>query len=371
MVSRRSVANQAYSPFSTFVVLASMMLFSPARAQYSSLDLPVDARSVAMGESFVALRSNPGFLYNPAGIAAVSNAGATFSQRNVDWNDYFEDYRFLQFTAALPTPVAAFGLSYNRYQRGKFIVTGPAGPEPIDILHPYDHTVALTAAHSFDCGLDAGIALKMFDLGDVRTSTTPAFLVDFGFIYSFFGCDESLSRNNALTLGISFQNFGSYLIAKDATGLFEGKERLPRFIKTGIAYTHTVHPESESQLAPLTIVASAQFTGLLNDPTLYPDHTNSSGLGLEVIVFEIVSARVGAYAPPLNSIYGDKGTFEPRYGVGVTFPLTKLHVAPLRIGFDYGIIPLTTSSSGALSFGSNKSTLSAFSVTASYENDLF
>ena len=371
MDSRRSVNNQANSALSTFVVLLTMVFCNPATAQHSSLDTPVDARSVAMGESFVALRSNPGLVYNPAGIAAVSKAGATFSQRNVDWTDYLEDYRFIQFTATLPTPVAEFGLSYNRYQRGEIIVTGPAGPEPIATLHPYDNTIALIAARSFDCGLDAGIAFKMFDLGDVLPSTTPAFLVDVGFIYSFFVCNESLSRSNELTLGISLQNFGSYLIVKDAAGLFEGKETPPRFVKTGIAYTYRVHPEIETQLAPLTIVVSAQFTGLLNEPTLYPSHTGGGGFGVEATVFEVVSGRVGGYTPPVNSIYGENGTFEPRYGVGITIPLAKLHVAPLRVGFDYGIIPLTATSSAAVGFGSNKSTLGAFTFTASYENELF
>ena len=59
--------------YAVLILLMTECAYSQLGAGGYPFDSPADARSVAMGESFVALPSNPAALmYNPAGLAGLT-----------------------------------------------------------------------------------------------------------------------------------------------------------------------------------------------------------------------------------------------------------------------------------------------------------
>jgi hypothetical protein len=201
-----------------------------AQSETSSFEVPVDARSIAMGQSFVAVSANQhALLYNPAGLSGLRGICVSYSQRSINWFDSFTDgYKYHSMNATVATPFAVFGFSYNRLSLGEFVRTNSSGVE-IGRFTPHEHTFALGAAHSFENGLAVGASLKTFNFVDIivrspsspdgfgnEQKTLPIFF-DLGAMYEI---SNQYSANGAVnySFGVTLQNFGSNLIVKDSTG---------------------------------------------------------------------------------------------------------------------------------------------------------
>jgi hypothetical protein len=116
------------------------------------------------------------------------------------------------------------------------------------------------------------------------------------------------------------------------------------------------------------ILITGEYRDLLNPGQRQEDESDYWGFGFEALVYEVVSARIGGFLTPTNSIYGDRGVPQLRYGFGLRAPLQQLGIAaPFTINVDYSGIPITVSPY----WKDLNTTLKAFSLQIAYEGDLF
>lgn len=348
-----------------------------AQSESASYEVPVDARSISMGQSFVAVDQNiHALLYNPAGLSGLKGVSASYSQRSINWLDSFtKDLKFQSFNASMATSFAVFGFSYNRFSLGEFIRTNSSGIE-IGRVSAYEHTFMLGASHTFENGLSLGASIKTWNYVNIGTRSaampegvpdeqkTLPILFDLGALYQFQLMSSSSPLSDRFSLGMSIQNYGSNMIVRDNMGRQVFSIQPHRFLRFGAAYSITVL-ESETELTPFIGMASLEYRRVLNG---YDDAQNDFyGFGLEARIFEIFSARLGGYLSNIRWIYGEPKSVAVRYGFGLNVPFAKLGVAmPIDVRFDYAAIPVNT----PLGFSSNKinSPLSTFTFTVQYEN---
>jgi hypothetical protein len=181
-----------------------------------------------------------------------------------------------------------------------------------------------------------------------------------------------------LSFGISLQNFGTdFKLKTTYTNLFpmppgtttrEETVPLPRYLRIGFAYLLSINPKEEGGLSPVKILITAEYRNLLNPGQYQEDERTYWGFGFGVSVYEVVSARIGGFLTPANSIYGDRGVPQLRYGFGLRAPLQQLGIAaPFTISLDYSGIPINVSSYRK----DVNTTLKAFSLQIAYDGDLF
>ena len=108
-------------------------------------ELPADPRSFAMGESFVALPSDPAALmYNPAGLAELMGINVSYSHRGLNWVPPTDGWSISTINAAVATSFGVFGAQYNRKSMGTLPVTTVRFPDGDGTeLSLYSHDIAL------------------------------------------------------------------------------------------------------------------------------------------------------------------------------------------------------------------------------------
>jgi hypothetical protein len=364
-----------------FVVIISGFIIYPyclTQSNFNSLDTPVDARSIAMGESFVAYsNSSSSSFYNPATLALSEGITSSFSKRYLTWLSRSQNMYYLSWNAALKTSVGSFGLFYNRFNEGEGEIRDEynsyIGRE--NVAH---HTYGITYAKEVFSHLDAGITLKTYNeirtiseivQGQSRTfTTTPPILIDAGIVYHQPGfCSGNVVEDN-ISSGITFQNFGTdYKI----NGRYE---RIPRYARLGIAYTLRVKGEREEMLEPFQFVFTGQYCNHLNAPKIMLDERDYWNAGMEATFYEIVFLRMGGIARPYTDIYGFKGVAALRYGFGINIPIEKLieSTPPFSVCFDFAAIPLSDYAYWwEWTYIYSKKTLTAFSFELKYNSNLF
>jgi hypothetical protein len=288
-------------------------------------------RSFAMGESFVALSSNPAALmYNPAGLAGLSGIRVSYSQRTLDADN---NWTLRSFNAVAGTPFGVFGVQYNRDSYGTFPLTMTGGEQPV--VDTYDYDIAMGYAVGLGRGFSVGVAAKYYDYeGNASTfPSSPARLFDIGFTYTFRRFHSQTTVEDSITIGMSYQNIGSAW-SKQYTGIHIPELDLPhwfpQYFRAGLSYALRVLPRNEADPSPLEAALSGEFRSLQTDP--YPSSGISEwGLGLECTIEEFLSLRAGT-----TSIDGINERWLFRWGGAVRLPVHKL-------GFDlllqYGRIP--------------------------------
>ncbi len=353
---------------------------SAAQSESASYEVPVDARSVSMGQSFVAVDQNiHALLYNPAGLSGLKGVSVSYSQRSINWLDSFtKDLKFQSFNTSVATSFAVVGFSYNRFSLGEFIRTNSSAVE-IGRVSAYEHTFMLGASHTFENGLSLGASIKTWNYVNIGTISaampegvpdeqkTLPILFDSGALYSLSLVPSGSTLSDKISFGMSIQNYGSNMIVRDKMGQQAFSIQPHRFLRFGAAYTITVL-ESESELTPFIGMACLEYRRVLNG---YDDAKNDFyGFGLEVSIFEIFSARLGGYLSNIRWIYGEPKSVSVRYGFGLNIPVAKFGVAiPIGVRFDYAAIPVYP----PMGFSSNKinSPLSTFTFTVQYDTELF
>jgi len=373
---------------SMFVSLVmTVVLFRSAAAQgdfvqvgSQAYDVPVDARSVAMGESSVALRGNQNALmFNPAGLGGIRGAHVSYSLRRFDWTTFLDKAKYLQVSGVVETPYVNAGFSYNRLKLGEVIVSTPQFPEGTGTAEIFDYMLALGFGKRLGDNWDVGIGLKTYDIcleklsGDVPVlETTKPFLVDLGFIYSSEIANDQPLFTHSFSVGAAIQNLGGKLKSENSSfsGREESETSLPQYVRVGFTFTIGVSAETGESLQTFSVLASGEYRTFLNGSDGQSHQKDFWGFGLEMKAMEIVSVRLSGFVNPYSSVYGTKGVPALRYGFGISLPFQKLGTSlPITIQIDYAGIPPQISNSY---IGSQEpKTMHAFSMSVAYENEIF
>ncbi|MFH1367662.1 MAG: PorV/PorQ family protein [Elusimicrobiota bacterium] len=178
------------------------------------LRIPIGARSMAMGQAFVAISDDSSAIYwNPAGMNQVSGTDATLMH-----TAWFEGitYDWVSFVTEIDGE-SAFGLGLQYLSYGSIdgydntgLKTGAISPSDIAFNVAYSRKII---------GCDLGMTVKMISLELKRSASAVA--ADIGCIYKTY--DDKIS------IGAAVQNMGTkikFLTAEDS---------LPVNIKTGVA----------------------------------------------------------------------------------------------------------------------------------------
>jgi hypothetical protein len=321
-------------------------------ANTSPLDVPTDPRSVAMGESFVALPGNPtALMSNPAGLAGLTGLGVSYAQRSLNWMKFLEDYKYHGANGYIAVPFGVFGIQYNRFSMGEATISTSTSPDGIGKMRLYEHAFVLGFGRTFGENFSAGIAAKYFNIVNTVISittpnaidftTTPAYLFDAGAQYStpVFPGDSLLQ--NAVTAGISVQNIGTEV--KSASSLIESEANaeLPRYLRVGFSYQLKILSRQTDGLQPASMILTAEYRRLINS-SIYADSQRDYWVfGVEFGLFEIIAFRLGGVINPYTSIYGKTAEFAARGGIGLNLPFAKLGVpVPFSVSGSYSFIPI-------------------------------
>jgi len=360
---------------SLLIVLFLARSISSAQAFPSglhSLDTPFDPRSVAMGESFVAVRGNHhAAMYNPAGLSGIEGGSVGFSRRNFNHLDLTSDSKYIAFTGTLSSTIADFSIVYSRFHLGELLITTSENPEPSTRARVSDYVLGLSAATEIIDRIDAGILVKTFrqvfeltgGYGQIPTYNNPL-LVDLGVIGRIDGRFTNTSLQYSLAGGMAVQNYGTDLKVKINSS--STIVTLPRFWRTGIAFYVSTPQLNDLGVSPVSILVTGEYRVVLNS---YLDPNEDFwGFGSEITVLELFAGRIGWFIQSHTSIYGKKGDPSLRYGLGLRIPFGLLGLTkPITFRADYAAIPLNTN---IPFFMVQNSTLHTFSLELMYENNI-
>jgi len=343
-----------------------------------SIDTPFDPRSIAAGESFVAVRGNRyASMYNPAGLSGIEGYGVSFSRRNFNHLSLTSTWKYIAFTGTVSTPLADFSIVYNRFHQAEFEVTTEQNPDGTgDRVRVSDYLLGLGAGMEIIDGIDVGLQVKTFrPVAEVTAGSYQGgkfnnpLLLDAGVIGSLDGEFANTSVGYSLAGGIAFQNFGTDLIA-ETTNLLGGTSKyvspLPRLWRTGLSFGISTPRLVELGLSPVSIMVTTEYRVVLN--SLYDPNEHFWGFGSELTVLEIFTGRIGAFIPSVTSIYGVRNEPWLRFCLGLRVPLGLMGIDPFSLRLDYSSIPLNTR---IPFFPLENTTLHAFSLELVYERDLF
>jgi hypothetical protein len=364
------------------VLVAWLAAYSIVPAQSFSpglhaIDTPFDPRSIAAGESFVAVRGNRHApMYNPAGLSGIEGLSLGFSRRNFNHSWYTGDFKYIALTGTVSTPLADFGIVYSRFYQGTIRLTSSQGPEPLATADLSDYVLGVTAAREIVKGLDIGLQIKTFR--PVITITSGSFpglseantpiLVDLGLIGTLDGQITSTAVGYTASAGLAIQNFGTDLKESDPGPTTEREHILtvPRTLRAGLAFTVSTPRLGELGLSPVSIMVTAEYRHILNsrlDPKL-----EFWGYGAELVVLEMFSGRIGGFVPSITGIYSRQNTPSLRFGAGMRFPFGMMGLGiPLSLHADYAAIPLNK----LVAIPIENSTLHSFSIELAYEAAVF
>lgn len=379
-------------PLGFFVLLIGISgsAFSQGGYYGYPYEIPADPRSVAMGESFAGLPSNPAALmYNPAGLAGLNGAHISYSYRGLNWVPPTEEWGFYSFNAAVATSFGVFAARYDRKSLGTMPVTTLADPDGAGTkLNVYSHDIALGYALGLGRGFAVGVSAKYYDFVESVSgpssspstpgSTTPAYLFDIGLTYTLPRLHSQANIEDSLTVGMSYQNIGTSWKVGTAnptitteSELAQQEVALPQYFRLGLSYTMRVVPADPGGLSPLGVIIAGEFQSVQSSSTPYysvPWRTGDSfwGLGVECTGFEILSLRAGWSLKPGSDFEGEGGKGALRYGAAVRMPLRRIGVdAPFLVSFEYAVIPLYRLNYWA-QIGGEKSSVPVFSIGISY-----
>ena len=335
-------------------------------------DTPADPRSMGMGESFVAVPSNPSALmYNPAGLAGLQGSSISYSRRALNVVSLIDEMMCYSLTGTVAVPFGAFAVQYNRKLVGTFPVTTAENPDGEFELTVYSYDVAIGFGTRLTDGLALGVAAKYYR---AVLSPEPGYLFDLGLLYTLPPLHDQHVINDSLSVGLSVQNIYSqkdYSIGTPS-GSFVVKSYLPEYFRLGIAYALRLPPNDRSALAPIAFVVTGEYRNLLNDIAYAYNGRAYWGVGLETTVFEFLSLRGGAAFSPFTSFDGERDRPAYRYGFGLNLPLRKLGSGiPLIISFNYAVEPLNQIVNPYVAGFTEKSSLPSLSLDLHYDANLW
>jgi hypothetical protein len=155
------------------------------------------------------------------------------------------------------------------------------------------------------------------------------------YTHTFSSNDDA--PNQYVSAGLCFQNAGEDIrtetidIASQQTlARFTTIIDVPQYLKVGLAYHFQTHAEVDERLTPFHFMVTGEYRNRTNaNQSAGRDYW---GLGIEGIVYEIVSIRL--------SQYGYREESFVRLGAGLCAPLRKLGIdLPISVRFEYAAMP--------------------------------
>jgi hypothetical protein len=370
---------RAWYPGSCLAALLAVTV--PAAAQFGgvatnlSLDRPTDSRSIALGESFVAVVDDiAAIMYNPAGLAWGQGIAISYAQRN-DNIININNRRYMAYNVTVHTPYVDVGLTYSRFNQGESEISTESEPDGTGIfVLPYEYTFGIGLARSISEYFSAGVAVKAPDLTDLYnfpgTSFTTAdvtrpIVFDIGILYRHSFPSDAKGFRQELGVGMSFQNVGAGTVTRrlatpptlppnfyPLTSVID----LPQYLRAGFAYRVIAGPPTEEGRTPFQFLATAEYRNLTN--ARQNSMRDFWGFGVEASVYEILMVRIGGY--------GQNEITNARYGAGLRVPFPDLGVAfPLALAVNYAAIQRPST------WISDNRVMHVFSFDLHYNTDLF
>jgi hypothetical protein len=357
---------------------AIFLLSASARSQGGvegyPFGIPADPRSVAMGESFVALPSNPAaLLYNPAGLAGLNGVYLSYSRRALNVVPLIDEYMLHSVNGTLAVPFGVFAVQYNEKFLGTFLVATAANPDGIGTEETfYSYNVAVGFGTTLSERLDIGVAAKYYHFAG--SSSAADYLFDAGLIYTLPPFHKQSAVHDSLCIGLSVQNIhvqGETSIITPR-GTYPVQENRPEYFRAGISFALRTVPREESDLTTVAVAVTGEYRNLLNQPSTAYEGRSYWGIGVEAGLFEILTLRAGVYTQPFTGFDGERDRPAYRYGAGLNLPLRKLGAGiPLLVSINYAVQPLNQIVNSALAGFTEKSSLPAFSLDLHYAANLW
>ncbi len=208
--------------FISLNIFASTTKFINNGAQ--TLDFDIGARSRALGGAYVAVADDVDTIfYNVAGLANLDNLNLSFSHFSL-----FQELSIQSFSMAYPVGIGVLGMGVNYFHTGEFnqILNG----EILDKTISFSSVVG-NIGYGFNLlkNLKIGINGK-FILNNIADTSGKAFAGDIGILFNTEFLKYYNKVENNLRIGLSAQNFGTFIKYK------ENEEKLPQKVRLGLFY---------------------------------------------------------------------------------------------------------------------------------------
>ncbi|MBA4311134.1 MAG: hypothetical protein C0417_00740 [Chlorobiaceae bacterium] len=254
----------------------------------SFLKFGVGARSLAMGEAFVALAGDPaGTYYNPATITTDATAHLLFMH-----NEGVQDTKTDYLASITGWKDFSFGLSVNKTSINNIPLRSTPG-EPLGMFEAQNASIGLSSAYKVNPSFSVGVTGK-FLYEKIYVDDASGYAIDFGALYK----SPWKAR-----FGLSVSNIGSM------NKLLNESTKLPLIIRAGTSYDYLfdmvpldVRMNGEIVSLPreskthLHIGTETEFKNMLalrfGYQTGYENKNFSAGIGIRSSIFRFDYAYV-------------------------------------------------------------------------------
>jgi hypothetical protein len=350
-----------------FLLISSSSIFS----QVYSLDMNLNARAIALGESFVANPTGiPSADNNPATIIGSNSLIVSYTRRDDGWLKNSKAV-YYSLGTSVKTPIGYWELAYKRYNSNILITTVENPDGNGEYLS--DHTMSVSYANYLSEDFAIGMTLKTCtaDYGSGYDFNNPL-LVDVGLLFLSNGFIERDKISDRIFIGAAIQNLGrksKHINATDIYSQYDQSYNLPPYIKLGFAYELDVRKNID--LSIYKLIFSGEYREASYNYLWSGYYTYHWCFGIENVFYEVFSLRLGSISFENNDQYGASNKLNLRFGAGINLPLSYIiKDLPVSLQLDYANIPVNTNYFGGNVYLAKKN-FWAFNVQLSYNNPLF
>ena len=301
---------------------------------------PMSARGAGMGSGLVAILDNANTVFwNPTGLAFINEIN--FSYNYDSFNSLLVDTDIRIKNISFNTKIkSVFSIGLNTgyyYNHGR-----PPSDIPETILEDFNLGIALGYKIK-NIGFGTNIKYLFSDTSkNMYYSKGRTLAVDIGILIArSYNTKYNCSFN--VNLAASLINIAKDLkveFRESYNRVIKYERGLPKLFRVGYAATFNL-PKKNVKLNPFSITHNLEYSEIIN---FYKSIKNKGykflGYGLEVILYEMFSFRIGNRSLKSKKYYADIPYIGFSYGFGLHFPLNHFYEKiPLSIKFDYARFP--------------------------------
>ncbi|MEO6049215.1 MAG: hypothetical protein ABIQ57_17150 [Candidatus Kapaibacterium sp.] len=309
-----------------------------ALAFSSSADAIVDPGSAAMGDAGVGGAGDAGrWLNNPAALGGLTGIGFNGARRNLHNTAFQDDLNIYSGGVWFGGPIGTFAIHFDRFDLGHSDIQFENGTF-IGTVHLYNHTVALSYAHSVIPSLQIGGTLKQVQWFFIADSSggniyqtneefaglqTSRVVMDLGAIYSFGSPFMGGDLRDSLHIGLNLQNY----------------IRLPKAADRALAPSAALRAGVRYTLRSDT----GWFRGAIDLDYMHQLQDRDQGFiplnflltGAELTLWDALHLRGGLRVEPYAN-----STIRLTYGAGLDLPFHRFGIdIPFGLHIDYSSAP--------------------------------
>ncbi|MEO6231118.1 MAG: hypothetical protein ABJB11_16545 [Ferruginibacter sp.] len=315
------------------IPILSFCQYEPGFLPEFFFDRQPSARAEAMGKAYASMDGDlTSVYYNPAGIATIKGLAINSSYTPPDYYLIKGYYTFnaVGFEISKKIQVA---LSRYQFNMGKTFVINANKT-------PYTENNTLTISSEPVKNLFIGINGNYFVWQPGQDKLSTSVYLDFGVIKKI-KLSSGKNYQHTINIGSSISNV-NYGETKVTVSGITTEYKLPVITRYGVNYLLSFSkPYIIDSLKTLTILVESEYQMLLNSV-----YRSAIKVGGEVILFELLSFRVGYYKEKVYDFgFPDHNKREIKsitYGLGIQIPLYRLTKMPFNINFDYTSLPQPT-----------------------------